>query len=171
MEMERPECRIRKAEQRDLDAVLAIYESARAFMREHGNPLQWGGHWPPEEVVRQDIEDGLSYVLVNADDEPECVFYYRVGTDSTYDVIEDGAWIGGEPYGVVHRLASSGRLKGAGARCILWALEQCGHIRIDTHGDNTVMQSVMKKLGFTRCGIIHVDVDDMPRIAYEKLLP
>ena len=33
---------IRKTEQEDLDQVLALYEEARRFMRDHGNPDQWG---------------------------------------------------------------------------------------------------------------------------------
>ena len=42
------------------------------------------------------------------------------------------------------------------------------HLRIDTHGDNTVMQRLMEKLGFTHCGTIYVEEDDYPRLAYEK---
>ena len=30
------------------------------------------------------------------------------------------------------------------------------------------MQRLLVKLGFTRCGIIHVVQDTMPRIAFEK---
>ena len=56
---------------------------------------------------------------------------------------------------------------GVGTRCIQWAMEQSGHVRIDTHVDNTVMQSLLLKLGFVRCGIIHVQEDPDPRIAYE----
>ena len=40
-----------------------------------------------------------------------------------------------------------------------WAYAQCGHLRIDTHGDNTVMQNLVKKAGFTRCGTIYVVED------------
>ena len=50
-----------------------------------------------------------------------------------------------------------------------WAFSRCGHLRMDTHGDNTVMQRLLTKLGFRYCGIIHVEEDDDPRLAYEKL--
>ena len=33
---------------------------------------------------------------------------------------------------------------------------------------DVVMQNLLAKLGFTRCGIIHVQEDDDPRFAYEK---
>jgi len=48
-------------------------------------------------------------------------------------------------------------------------LGQCGHLRIDTHGDNVVMQRVLEGLGFTRCGIIYIEEDNDPRIAFEKV--
>lgn len=40
------------------------------------------------------------------------------------------------------------------------------HLRIDTHEDNAVMQHVIEKCGFKRCGIIYVS-NGTPRIAYE----
>ena len=55
-----------------------------------------------------------------------------------------------------------------GQFCLGWAYEQCGHLRIDTHTDNKVMQNLLKKLGFIRCGIIYVIEDDNPRYAFEK---
>ncbi|MDO5109274.1 MAG: N-acetyltransferase, partial [Erysipelotrichaceae bacterium] len=62
---------------------------------------------------------------------------------------------------------SAGTVKGAGSFCIRWALGQCGHLRMDTHGDNYVMQNMLKKLGFTYCGIIYVEQDNDPRLAFE----
>ena len=98
------------------------------------------------------------------------VFYYEYGADvePTYSVIEEGSWKNNAPYGVVHRIASDGSIKGVGAFCINWAFEQCGHLRIDTHSDNTVMQNLLLKLGFEKRGIIYVREDNSPRLAYEK---
>ena len=79
------------------------------------------------------------------------------------------SWLSDSPYGVVHRIASDGSVKGVGTFCINWAFAQSGHLRIDTHGDNVVMQNLMKKLGFTQCGTIYVVEDNDPRIAYEKI--
>ncbi len=42
------------------------------------------------------------------------------------------------------------------------------NFRIDTHNDNKIMQHVIEKNGFIRCGIIYVK-DGSPRIAYEKI--
>jgi RimJ/RimL family protein N-acetyltransferase len=39
---------------------------------------------------------------------------------------------------------------------------------MDTHKDNAVMQSLLRKLGFRHCGTIFVEEDDYPRMAFEK---
>ena len=49
-----------------------------------------------------------------------------------------------------------------------WCLEHCESLRADTHADNKIMQHLLEKNGFTRCGIIHV-ADGTPRIAYQRL--
>ena len=48
--------------------------------------------------------------------------------------------------------------------------EHCQSLRADTHADNKIMQHLLEKNGFTRCGIIHV-ADGSPRFAYQKLAP
>ena len=50
---------------------------------------------------------------------------------------------------------------------LLWGYEQCGNLKIDTHEDNVVMQHVLEKNGFERCGKIYTH-DGTPRIAYQK---
>ena len=164
---------IRKTTLNDLDRVMEIYAYAREFMAKHGNPNQWGPtNWPPEKLIREDIDAGKSYVCVDDDGEVSGTFYYDHGEDiePTYRVIESGSWRDDSPYGVVHRIAADGSRKGVGTFCIEWAFEQCGHLRMDTHGDNVVMQSLLTKLGFERCGIIHVVEDEYPRIAFEKIM-
>ena len=164
--------RIRKTRESDFATVMAIYARAREFMAATGNPNQWGPtNWPPEELIRQDIATGKGYVC-EEDGRVVGTFFFDHGEDiePTYRTIEDGSWATDGPYGVVHRIASDGTMKGVGAFCIGWALEQCGHLRIDTHSDNIVMQRLLTKLGFERRGIIYVVEDDYPRFAYERVL-
>ena len=166
----RPELQIRKATDEDLGRLMEIYAAAREFMARHGNPNQWGPRrWPPEELVRRDIAQGKSYACV-CEGCVVGVFFYDFGQDiePTYARIEDGAWRDASPYGVVHRIASDGSVKGVGSTCLNWAFRQCGHLRIDTHEDNTVMQRLLGKLGFAHCGTIFVTEDSYPRLAFEK---
>ncbi len=160
---------IRRTEEKDLPEVLAIYEHARSFMRENGNPRQWGDRWPPEELIRKDISLGKSYVCEKKG-EILATFFYNAGkkVEPTYSVI-DGKFTGSDEYGVVHRIAVSGNGHGVGSFCIDWAYLRCGrNLRMDTHPDNKVMQHTLLKNGFRYCGIIHVEEDDDPRYAYEK---
>ncbi len=162
---------IRVAVPSDLPEIMAIYARARQFMAEHGNPRQWGlTGWPPERVIREDIRRGDLRVCTDGN-RLLAVFLFLYGEDPEprYDDILDGSWLKPGPYGVVHRIASAGLVKGAGAFCLEWAWEQCGHLRIDTHPDNTVMQALLGKLGFQRRGIVYVSEDGDPRLAYERV--
>ena len=160
---------IRKSTLADLPRMMELYAIARDFMARTGNPNQWGPtNWPPESLVRQDIASGNSYVCLH-EGEMVCTFFYTVWDDPTYRHIEDGAWLDDSPYGVIHRIASSGTVKGVGKFCVNWAVERSGgHLRVDTHGDNVVVQNMLKGLGFAHCGTIYVEEDDYPRRAYEK---
>ena len=169
--MRRKEMEIRHSTKDDLCQIMKIYEYARRFMAEHGNPNQWGPtNWPPEELIRSDIADGNSYVCTH-EERIVGTFFFNQGQDidPTYHSIENGAWLDDSPYGVIHRLAGDGTVKGIGKFCIEWTFKQCGHLRMDTHEDNYVMQNLLKKCGFLYCGIVHVEEDTCPRLAYERL--
>ena len=163
--------RIRHSGPQDLDRIMEIYAFARRFMAEHGNPKQWGPTcWPPENLIRKDIAEGHSYVCLNDAGKVVGTFFFIQGAniEPTYRNITEGAWQDPGPYGVVHRIASDGSERGVGSFCLEWAYGQCGHLRIDTHGDNHIMQSLLKKLHYVHCGTIYVEEDDDPRLAYEK---
>lgn len=156
---------IRNALPRDWDDIMAIYAIARGFMKTTGNPTQWGDTFPPEDMVREDIQLQQNYV-VELDGRVQAVFALIPGIDPTYVVIE-GAWLNDEPYAAVHRVASRGEVKGLTDLILNWALEQYDNIRIDTHDDNVPMQRAILRNGFTPCGRVWME-DGSPRIAYHK---
>lgn len=166
---------IRPARREDLPAMEAIYEQAKEFMRETGNPNQWNGSYPEEGLLLCDMEHGNSYI-VEENGQVIGTFAFIKGEDPTYRVIEDGMWMKEEPYGTVHRLASATGTHGVAAACFAWCRAQCENgsgiagLRADTHADNRVMQHVLEKNGFVRCGIIHLENGD-PRIAYQYVRP
>ena len=162
---------IRKSQPEDLGEIMEIYKYARSFMAAHGNPNQWGRtNWPPESVIKNDIEHGDSYVCV-LDGTIVGTFFYTEGKDvePTYARIDDGEWLDESPYGVIHRIASNGKAKGILHEVLAWARKSCHHIRIDTYKDNTVMQNLLDREGFRYCGTIYVYEDNDPRMAYEIL--
>ncbi len=158
---------IRNAELKDLPRIEAIYAYARNFMAATGNPHQWGTKEPPTEQIIADIQDGSLYAVTD-ETGIHGVFFFAMGEDPTYRSIYEGCWLSDTPYGTIHRVASDGS-----GGIFTAALEFCkgrsSHIRIDTHQDNTIMQHVVEKNGFSLRGIIYIE-DGTSRIAYEYLV-
>lgn len=159
---------IRKSTYDDVYRMLEIFKEAREFMKENGNPNQWGEAYPPKSLLLQDIEEGNSYVCIK-DGIIVGTFYYKEGEDPTYKKIYDGQWLNDKPYGVVHRIATARGTRGVGSFCLDWCFNQSGNLKIDTHRDNIPMQRLLAKLGFNRCGIIYIENGE-ERIAYQKTL-
>ncbi len=156
---------IRKTQKTDIDAVMAIYDKARAFMREHGNTTQWPAGTPSRETIETDIAAGGSYVC-EQDGRVVATFAFLPGPDSTYAHIEGEGWHGEGAYSVLHRVASDGSAHGVAAAMFAFAQERVRMLRIDTHEDNIPMQGAIAKAGFRPCGIIHIS-DGSPRVAFD----
>ena len=154
-----------KAGPNDLDAIMQIYDHARAFMAQTGNPTQWGDGYPRRQLLEADIAQGNCYVCVD-DDGIQGVFVLIFWEEPAYADIQDGAWKNDAPYAAVHRLAGSGAVKGVAKACFDFCKGQIANLRADTHADNKIMQHLFEANGFERCGIIHVE-DGSPRIAYQ----
>ena len=158
----------RGARHSDLEQILDIYARARKAMAASGNPTQWGDDYPPREMLEEDIDANRLFIYT-VNGRLEAVFAFILGPDPTYAKIEGGKWLNDTlPYGTIHRLASAGHRKGVTDEVITWCLEHCESLRADTHEDNKIMQYLLEKNGFARCGIILAD-DGKPRIAYQKL--
>lgn len=185
--------RFRKATIQDIESILAIYDNARRFMCENGNPNQWTNGYPSRDVVLGDMSNGNLYVIEDdAGDDPAAtvggddnvdednkvcgndkvgitnvvgVFAFIIGEEPTYKVIENGAWNHDLPYGTIHRIASSGTARNITTICFDHCLSQIDYLRIDTHKDNLPMQNAIKRFGFKECGIIYVRNGE--RIAFD----
>ena len=160
---------IRPTRLEDLDEVMPFYDRARQFMAANGNANQWINGYPAPENIRQDILNGNSYVFVSENGELEGCFAFIQGEDPFYKVIKDGAWLNDAPYGVIHRIATRGRVKGLMDLCIQWCSELCSNLRVDTHRDNKVLQNILHKNGFTYCGIVFV-ANGTERLAYQRMM-
>ncbi|MBO5913556.1 MAG: N-acetyltransferase, partial [Clostridia bacterium] len=117
--------------------------------------------------IKEDIELGRLYV-VDCEGLVEGVFLMESGPDETYLEIE-GQWLNDEPYYVIHRIASSGKVKGVVNAAVDFALQNTKNVRIDTHEKNLTMQKVLEKIGFKHCGTIYVFAPwegKSPRMAY-----
>ena len=167
---------LRKATLGDLRNIEHIYENARKFMRVTGNPHQWGNSFPLVSSVIDDIRLKRFYLIVDEDPESHnerilAQFALCEGVDEVYASI-DGAWLDDiSPYVTIHRLASSGIKPKMATVCLHWVQENYNNVRIDTHPDNVIMQKVITRAGFSRCGLVVIPdrVHSATRISYQWL--
>ena len=159
--------KIRRTTYEDIPCLMAMYREARQIQLDNGNLHQWYEGFPPESLVRQDVERGVGYAI---EEEGSLVgaFALVFGSDPTYRSIE-GAWMDDDrPYATIHRLGSLKSAKGVAKCCLDWCWEQTDNLRIDTHEDNSIMRYCIEKAGFSYCGVIHLLNGD-PRMAYQKI--
>ncbi len=160
---------IRQSSVKDIPRLLEIFATARRFMLDTGNPDQWAADYPDEVLIKNDIESRDCYVCL-AEGRIVGTFVLRGGNDPTYNIIYDGKWQNNLPYATIHRIASSGDIKGIMHHAMQFALQRHNTVRIDTHRDNKVMQNAILKEGFIYCGIIHC-WNGSERMAYQFTKP
>lgn len=160
---------VRNATEADFERIMEIYRFAQDLMIEAGNPDQWGHFYPDPDMVRNDIKEGISYVICETqgagEDVVQGVFALMDGPDATYAYIEDVAWLNDEPYVVIHRIASAEHAHGIMKCAADFCKSIAANVRIDTHHNNIIMQRQIEKNGFAKCGVIYVE-DGSARIAY-----
>ncbi len=158
---------IRLAKEADVKAAESIYESARSFMAQSGNPTQWAGEYPNGYDVRLGIEKGTSYVCED-DGEIVATFHFEANADDpTYCKIYDGEWRNSLPYGVIHRIAVKYHGKGIVDFCFSECFKLISNLKIDTHENNIPMKKCLLRNGFEYCGIIYL-ANGESRMAYQK---
>jgi ribosomal protein S18 acetylase RimI-like enzyme len=161
----------------DLPAIMKIMGEAQEYLAKLGID-QWQDGYPQEEVIRGDIAYKESYVMKDKFGEVMATTAFTTRAEPTYNYIE-GNWItpNNSKYGVIHRLAVGKNSRKLGLAKIIFAacesrLKSRGAVslRIDTHEDNIGMQSLIKKMGYSYCGVIYLENGDK-RLAFEKLAP
>lgn len=164
-------CKVR-AEQ--FDIAMDIIVQGRSYLKSQGID-QWQNGYPDNNSIQLDIDTEKGYFLTNGKD----VFAYLCmdfDGEPAYDDIK-GHWLTGPDavYMVIHRLAFNEQFRGKGLSLTVFDLAEqvCQEkgihsIRVDTDGDNKIMQHIMNKAGFTYCGTICFAGSD--KIAYEKII-
>lgn len=159
---------IRKAEQKDLNIILKIFEHARNYMKENNNPNQWGDNHPSVEIIEEDIKNSIGYVCLDEENNIVGYFCFYVGIEEDYNEIYEGSWLNDKEYAVIHRIATMSNKKGVGSFCMQYCFDKYKNIKIDTSKDNIPMQKLLEREGYTKCGIIHLRRNGEERIAFQK---
>ena len=165
-----------KASIKDLTSIMKIIGDAHVYMASQ-NINQWIDGYPSEKLIRDDISNNESYIVKNEVDIIVGTAMFTTQLEQTYNTI-DGRWLTADDakYGVIHRIAVGGNYRGKGvAKFIISESENrlnknnIASMRIDTHEDNIGMQSLLKALDYTYCGIIYLEDGDK-RLAFERKL-
>ena len=152
---------IRLANTSDTDRIFEIYEYARAYMKAHGNPYQWGDDRPEKSLTKDDIKNQRCYVMEDEGHIFAC-FVFTIGFEKEYEA----KFPSKVEYGVIHRVASDGSKSGIVERIVDFAKGKANFLRIDTHEDNKTMQRAIERQNFKKLGIIYLE-DKSARVLYE----
>ena len=166
------------AEKEDVDRIMEIVDYARKSLRAL-NVDQWQGDYPDRATFEGDIERGELYKLMHGDDLAG-FFMLSDREEPTYADITDGKWSSDAPYCVMHRSAIAEEYRGSGMsgyliKCVEELTRSHGrrYVRIDTHRNNTPMQTLLRSSGYRYRGNILITGEpghDPHRQAFEKIL-
>ena len=162
---------IEKAKLTDLSEIVAVIESARAFLKAQEIDQWQKSAYPAAADVRSDIENNVAYVL-KVDGKVAAYAAVMTGFDPAYDLIH-GAWRNdSHDYVTVHRMAVSTAFRGQALgqgflTSVFETFSTYQDFRVDTHPDNQIMQHILTKLGLEKCGVV---MFEGARWAYQKVL-
>lgn len=162
----------RKATTSDASYIWTILQHA-ILRRKADGSNQWQDGYPNLEIVENDIEKGIGYVLTDG----ETIVGYSavlINDEPEYDNLQ-GKWLTTGDFVVFHRVAIAEGYTGQNlSKKIIdfiaaFALENnIRSLKADTNHDNFAMMNIFEKAGFVFCGIVHFR--GSPRRAYEKVL-
>jgi RimJ/RimL family protein N-acetyltransferase len=164
----------RMADYKDIDSIMNIIFKAQENFRSKKID-QWQNNYPNYDIIREDIKNKNSYVLLK-DGVIIGTVYLSFDGEPTYEKIYKGQWLSNRQYAVIHRMAVDSEYKGLGLASLMMkymediCLNKNIHsIKVDTHSENLSMQKSLEKNGYKYCGIIYLE-DGNERVAFEKLL-
>lgn len=153
--------KFRKSNLEDVPSIMHIINKAKTSLKASGID-QWQNGYPNEEVIKEDILRGESYVATLKGVVVGTVAI-TFGIEHHYEHIREGEWLNNDgEYGVIHRIAVDDDYKGKGiAGFLMNHAKVIGEgkihsLRIDTHEKNLPMQRAIMKAGFSYCGKVTI---------------
>lgn len=169
---------IKRAQPKDLTAVMTIIAQAQARLKADGSP-QWQSGYPDKATLQNDIFAQQCWVLM-VDNVIAGTATLIVADDPNYHDITNGHWVNTtDPYATIHRIAidpahAGEHLGKLFVSNLISQSYQSGihNFRIDTHELNKRMQALATSAGYEHRGKIYVDEpaenhEDNARRAYE----
>ena len=162
----------RPAKYSEVSQIWQILKDAIKRRKKDGSN-QWQDGYPNMEVVKNDIENKIGFVLTQND---TIIGYTAVIINDEPDYINiEGRWLSDQDFVVYHRVAVSEEFLAKGmAKKMIKLIEKYAlskniySLKADTNHDNIPMMKIFEKLGYSFCGIVYIRKS--PRRAYEKVL-
>lgn len=169
----------RRAVISDIDDIMDIVSQAKKYLNSLGID-QWQNQYPSPDDYMSDIEKSNCWIYT-CKGETVGVITVSMASEPCYDRLVDGKWLTeGSLYGVFQRLAvrEDYRNTGLASEMVAFAEELCIgtgmlSMRAATHCDNFPIQGLIKKLGYSMCGILRLcsgPDEGKTRLAFEKIL-
>lgn len=162
----------RPAKSFEASEIWQILNDAIQRRKEDGSN-QWQDGYPNMDVVKNDIERKIGFVLTQNDN---VIGYTAVIINDEPDYIKiEGKWLTNQDFIVYHRVAISKKFLAKGmAKKMMKLIEEYAlskniySLKADTNHDNIPMLKIFEKMGYSFCGTVHIR--QSPRKAYEKVL-
>ena len=162
----------RRAKISDAFEIWQILKDAIQRRKEDGSN-QWQDGYPNMDVVKNDIERKIGFVLTRNDN---IIGYTAIIINDEPDYINiEGKWLTNQEFMVYHRVAISKKFLAKGmAKKMMKLIEEYAlskniySLKADTNHDNIPMLKIFEKMGYSFCGTVHIR--QSPRKAYEKVL-
>lgn len=163
--------KIRKATEKDLDAVEKLYDAIHTGEETGKQTIGWiRGVYPVRKTAEMALQRDDLFVLEDAGEIHGAGILNRKQVDS----YREGHWqheVPEDQVCVLHTLVIDPDSAGKGyGRAFLsfyeqYALENgCPELRIDTNARNTVARAMYRKHGYTEIGIVPTDFNGIPGI-------
>jgi GNAT superfamily N-acetyltransferase len=156
----------------EVTSIWTILQQAIQRRKAEGSE-QWQDGYPNPEVVFQDIEKGVGYVITFNN---RIIAYTAIliNDEPAYFNIE-GQWLTNQDFVVYHRVAVADAFLGQGvAKRMLAYIEdyarqnQIYSLKVDTNFDNAAMLTLLQNNGYVYCGEVYFR--GSPRKAFEKVV-
>ncbi len=162
----------RPAKNSEASKIWQILKDAIQRRKEDGSN-QWQDGYPNMDVVKNDIERKIGFILTQNDN---IIGYTAVIINDEPDYINiEGKWLTNQDFIVYHRVAISKKFLAKGmAKKMMKLIEEYAlskniySLKADTNHDNIPMLKIFEKMGYSFCGTVHIR--QSPRKAYEKVL-
>ncbi|MBM7690031.1 GNAT family N-acetyltransferase [Enterococcus ureilyticus] len=168
---------LRRAVPDDLSTIIEIITYAQKLLYDQNIPQWQNNDGPNQKLLEYDIKLQRCYVLI-VDQAIAGLGVLSSEIEEPYEQIKNGQWqLTYGHYMTIHRVALAPFYQGKGFASLLMnylittaRLNDFRDIRIDTHPQNTAMQRLIEKVGFSYQGEILLPISNGARFAYQMIL-